>query len=166
MLDQLKRMAVLAAVVRHGSLPPPPPAAHQHLGRQPAGAGVGTRHGRDPAAPRRRKLSLTRRGAIPRRLRRHVGRRAGQQELAQLRDAPEGELRVAMTVGFARIAGPALAPRCAATRPAAALQVEDGLTDLVAHRVDLALRFGRLPDSAWVAQRIGQLRVGVYTAPS
>ena len=42
---------VLAAVVRHAACRRRPPAAHQHLGRQPAGAGVGTRHGRDPAAP-------------------------------------------------------------------------------------------------------------------
>ena len=170
MLDQLKRMAVLAAVVRHGSfaaaarqLRTSTSAVSQQVRALEQDMGVTLLHRTT------RKLSLTPAGE-----RFHAGCAAmwaaaeqAQQELAQLRDAPEGELRVAMTVGFARIAGPALAPLLR-SHPGLRLhlQVEDGLTDLVAHRVDLALRFGRLPDSAWVAQRIGQLRVGVYAAPS
>jgi DNA-binding transcriptional LysR family regulator len=92
---------------------------------------------------------------------------AAQAQLAQLRDAPEGELRIAMTVGFGRRIGPALAPLLAA-HPALRLhlQVEDGFTDLVAHRIDLAIRFGRLPDSAWVAQRIGTVHTSLYAAPA
>ena len=56
-----------------------------------------------------------------------------------LKDAPEGELRLAMTVGFARQLAPALAPLLAA-QPGLRLhlQVEDGFTDLVAHRIDRA----------------------------
>lgn len=170
MLDQLKRMAVLAAVVRHGSfaaaarqLRTSTSAVSQQVRALEQDMGVTLLHRTT------RKLSLTPAGE-----RFHAGCAAmwaaaeqAQQELAQLRDAPEGELRVAMTVGFARIAGPALAPLLR-SHPGLRLhlQVEDGLTDLVAHRIDVALRFGRLPDSAWVAQRIGQLRVGVYAAPS
>ena len=44
--------------------------------------------------------------------------------------------------------------------------MEDGLTDLVAHRIDLAIRFGRLPDSQWVAQRIGTVHTSLYAAPT
>ena len=116
-----------------------------------------------------RKLSLTPAGE-----RFHAGcaamvaaAEAAQAQLVQLRDAPEGELRVAMTVGFGRRIGPALAPLLAA-HPGLRLhlQVEDGFTDLVAHRIDLAIRFGRLPDSPWVAQRIGMLHTSLYAAPA
>ena len=72
-----------------------------------------------------------------------------------------------MTVGFGRRVGPALAPLLAAhTGLKVHLQVEDGFTDLVAHRIDLAIRFGRLPDSTWVAQRIGTVHTSLYAAPS
>jgi DNA-binding transcriptional LysR family regulator len=170
MLDQLKRMAVLAAVVRHGSfaaaarqLRTSTSAVSQQVRALEKDMGVTLLHRST------RKLSLTPAGE-----RFHAGcaamwaaAEAAQAQLAQLRDAPEGELRLAMAVGFARQVGPALAPLLAA-HPGLRLhlQVEDGFTDLVAHRIDLAIRFGRLPDSAWVAVRIGSLRMGVYAAPA
>lgn len=170
MLDQLKRMAVFAAVVRQGSfagaareLRTSTSAVSQQVRALEQDMGVTLLHRTT------RKLSLTPAGE-----RFHAGCAAmwaaaeqAQLQLAQLRDAPEGELRVAMTVGFARVLGPALSGLLA-RHPGLRLhlQVEDGFTDLVAHRIDLAIRFGRLPDSAWVAQRIGQMRVGVYAAPA
>ena len=36
---------------------------------------------------------------------------------------------------------------------------------LACFRIDLAVRFGRLPDSAWVAQRIGTVHTSLYAAP-
>lgn len=169
MLDQLKRMGVLAAVVRHGSfaaaarqLRTSTSAVSQQIRALELDMGVTLLHRST------RKLSLTPAGE-----RFHAGCAAmvaaaesAQAQLLQLRDAPEGELRIAMTVGFARLVGPALAPLLAA-HPALRLhlQVEDGFTDLVAHRIDLAIRFGRLPDSSWVSQRIGTLRTGLYAAP-
>ncbi len=170
MLDQLKRMGVLAAVVRHGSfaaaarqLRTSTSAVSQQIRALEHDMGVTLLHRST------RKLSLTPAGE-----RFHAGCAAmvaaaesAQAQLLQLRDAPEGELRIAMTVGFARHLGPVLAPLLAA-HPALRLhlQVEDGFTDLVAHRIDLAIRFGRLPDSAWVAQRIGNVRMGLYAAPA
>ena len=169
MLDQLKRMAVLAAVVRHGSfaaaarqLRTSTSAVSQQVRALEKDMGVTLLHRST------RKLSLTPAGE-----RFHAGCAAmwaaaeqAQMQLAQLRDAPEGELRIAMTVGFGRRIGPALAPLLAA-HPGLRLhmQVEDGFTDLVAHRIDLAIRFGRLPDSQWVAQRIGTVHTGLYAAP-
>ena len=169
MLDQLKRMGVLAAVVRHGSfaaaarqLRTSTSAVSQQIRALEHDMGVTLLHRST------RKLSLTPAGE-----RFHVGcaamvsaAEAAQAQLQQLRDAPEGELRIAMTVGFARQLGPALAPLLAA-HPGLRLhlQVEDGFTDLVAHRIDLAIRFGRLPDSSWVAQRIGSVRMSLYAAP-
>ena len=170
MLDQLKRMGALAAVVRHGSfaaaarqLRTSTSAVSQQIRALEHDMGVTLLHRST------RKLSLTPAGE-----RFHAGCAAmvaaaesAQAQLLQLRDAPEGELRIAMTVGFARHLGPVLAPLLAA-HPALRLhlQVEDGFTDLVAHRIDLAIRFGRLPDSAWVAQRIGNVRMGLYAAPA
>lgn len=170
MLDQLKRMAVLAAVVRQGSfaaaarqLRTSTSAVSQQVRALEKDMGVTLLHRST------RKLSLTPAGE-----RFHAGCAAmvaaaetAQAQLAQLRDAPEGELRIAMTVGFGRQLGPALALLLAA-HPALRLhlQVEDGFTDLVAHRIDLAIRFGRLPDSAWVAQRIGAVHTSLYAAPA
>jgi DNA-binding transcriptional LysR family regulator len=170
MLDQLKRMGVLAAVVRHGSfaaaarqLRTSTSAVSQQIRALEQDMGVTLLHRST------RKLSLTPAGE-----RFHAGcaamvaaAEAAQAQLQQLRDAPEGELRLAMTVGFARQLAPALAPLLAA-HPGLRLhlQVEDGFTDLVAHRIDLAIRFGRLPDSSWVAQRLGSVRMSLYAAPA
>lgn len=170
MLDQLKRMAVLATVVDQGSfvaaakrLKTTTSAVSQQVRALERDMGVTLLHRST------RKLSLTPAGA-----RFHEGcaamlaaARGAQAQLLQLRDAPEGELRIACPVGFARQLGPALAPLLAA-HPSLSLhlEVEDGFTDLVAKRIDLAIRFGRLPDSSWVAQRIGAQALSLYAAPA
>lgn len=170
MLDQLKRMAVLATVVEQGSfagaarlLQTSTSAISQQVRALERDMGVTLLHRST------RKLSLTPAGA-----RFHEGcvamlaaARGAQAQLLQLRDAPEGELRVASPVGFGRQLGPALAPLLVAhPRLSLHLEVEDGFTDLVAQRIDLAVRFGRLPDSSWVAQPIGEKSMGLYAAPS
>lgn len=170
MLDQLKRMAVLATVVEQGSfvaaarkLQTTTSAVSQQVRALERDMGVTLLHRST------RKLSLTPAGA-----RFHEGcaamlaaAQSAQAQLLQLRDAPEGELRVAAPVGFGRHLGPALAPLLAA-HPALSLhlEVDDGFTDLVAKRIDLAVRFGRLPDSAWVAQKIGEKSVALFAAPA
>lgn len=170
MLDQLKRMAVLATVIEQGSfgaaarqLKTSTSAVSQQLRALERDMGVTLLHRTT------RKLSLTPAGA-----RFHEGCAAmlaaaqtAQRQLLQLRDAPEGELRIAAPVGFARHLGPALAPLLQA-HPGLSLhlEVEDGFTDLVAKRIDLAIRFGRLPDSPWVAQLLGHKRRALYAAPA
>jgi len=170
MLDQLKRMAVLATVVEQGSfvaaarqLQTTTSAVSQQVRALERDMGVTLLHRST------RKLSLTPAGE-----RFHEGcaamlaaARGAQQRLLQLRDAPEGELRVAAPVGFARHVGPALAPLLAANPGLRLhLEVEDGFTDLIAKRIDLAIRFGRLPDSAWTAQRIGAQPLALFAAPA
>lgn len=170
MLDQLKRMAVLATVVEQGSfvaaarqLKTTTSAVSQQIRSLERDMGVTLLHRST------RKLSLTPAGE-----RFHEGcaamlaaARGAQQRLLQLRDAPEGELRVAAPVGFARHVGPALEPLLSANPGLSLhLEVEDGFTDLIAKRIDLAIRFGRLPDSPWVAQRIGAQPVALYAAPA
>src|ERR1700741_2504308 len=100
MLDQLKRMAVLASVVKHGSfaaaarqLRTSTSAVSQQVRALEKDMGVTLLHRST------RKLSLTPAGE-----RFHAGCAAmvaaaeqAQAQLAHLRDAPEGELRIAMT---------------------------------------------------------------------
>ncbi|OWQ83208.1 LysR family transcriptional regulator [Roseateles aquatilis] len=170
MLDQLRRMAVLATVVEQGSLvaaarqlQTTTSAVSQQLRALERDMGVTLLHRST------RRIGLTPAGE------RFVqgcqamlaAAREAQAQLHHLRDAPDGELRISAPVGSARQIGPALAPLLAA-HPALSLhlEVDDGFTDLVAKRIDLAVRFGRLPDSSWVAQRIGHKTIGLYAAPS
>lgn len=170
MLDQLKRMAVLATVVEQGSfvaaaklLQTTTSAVSQQVRALERDMGVTLLHRTT------RKLALTPAGArfVEGCTAMLAAARGAQAQLQQLRDAPEGELRVAAPVGFARQLGPALAPLLAA-HPGLSLhlEVEDGFTDLVAKRIDLAVRFGRLPDSHWVAQPIGLKSMQLYASPA
>jgi DNA-binding transcriptional LysR family regulator len=83
------------------------------------------------------------------------------------RDAPEGELRVAAPVGFARHIAPALAPLLAA-HPSLRLMllVDDALIDLIASRIDLAFRGGRLPSSTAVARLICNFEWLICASPT
>lgn len=95
-----------------------------------------------------------------------AARRAGQT-LQELRDAPVGELRMTAPAGFARVLGEALKPLLN-HHPQLSLHLlaDDAHTDLVAERIDLALRFGRLPDSSWIAQPLGFLFMQLCAAPA
>lgn len=170
MIDQLRRMAVLATVVEHGSMN----AAARALGTTASAVSQQVREleravGVTLLHRSTRKLRLTAAGE-----RFHEGcaamlaaaRQAGQQ-LAQMRDAPVGELRVATPVGFAPHLGRALAPLLAANPGLRLhLEVDDTLIDLVQARIDLAIRFGRMPDSSWVAQRLAELPTAVCASPT
>jgi DNA-binding transcriptional LysR family regulator len=170
MIDQLKRMATLAAVVEQGSfsgaaraLGTTTSAVSQHIRALEREVGVTL------LVRSTRQLGLTTAGQ-----RFHEGcadmvaaaRRAGQA-LVELREAPVGELRVTAPAGFARVLGEALLPLLN-HHPQLSLHLlaDDAHTDLVAERMDLALRFGRLPDSNWVAQPLGHLRMHLCAAPS
>lgn len=170
MLDQLRRMAVLATVVEQGSLvaaarqlQTTTSAVSQQLRALERDMGVTLLHRST------RRIGLTPAGE------RFVqgcqamlaAAREAQTQLHHLRDAPDGELRISAPVGAARTIGPALAPLLLA-HPGLSLHLEldDGFTDLVAKRIDLAIRFGRLPDSQWVGQRIGAKGIALYAAPA
>ncbi|MGH6646378.1 LysR substrate-binding domain-containing protein [Aquabacterium sp.] len=170
MIDQLKRMATFAAIVEHGSfvgaaraLGTTTSAVSQHIRALEKEVGVTL------LVRSTRQVALTTAGQ-----RFHEGcadmvaaaRRAGQT-LLEMRDAPVGELRVTAPAGFARVLGQALMPLLH-HHPQLSLHLlaDDAHTDLVAERIDLALRFGRLPDSSWVAQPLGFLRMHLCAAPS
>ena len=92
--------------------------------------------------------------------------RSAEDALASLRDEPEGELRLAAPVGFARWIGRTLGPLLAAhPRLTLSLRLEDTPTDLIGERIDLALRVGEWADSSLVARRIGAMALIVVAAP-
>lgn len=158
-MDDLKRMAVLAAVVQHGSMS----AAARHLGMSPSAVSQQVRQleregGVTLLHRSTRQLQLTEAGA---RYHAHCAAlvqaaERGRAELVAAHEVPSGELRVAATVGFARHVAPALG-QLLAQHPGLRLRllVDDAPIDLIQARIDLAVRFGRLADSSWVARSLG-----------
>ncbi|MET0208790.1 MAG: LysR family transcriptional regulator, partial [Burkholderiaceae bacterium] len=110
-MDDLKRMAIFAAVVQHGSMS----GAARALGMSPSAVSQQVRlleqaGGVTLLHRSTRKLALTEAGA-----RYHVQCAAmcaaaeqARAELAASREAPSGELRMSAPVGFARHIAPAL----------------------------------------------------------
>jgi DNA-binding transcriptional LysR family regulator len=169
-MDDLRRMAVFAAVIEHHSMS----AAARALGLSASAVSQQVRqlerdHGVTLLHRTTRKLRLTAAGE-----RFHedcaamvAAARRAQQQLAQSRDAPSGELRLSAPVGFARHVAPALGGVLEA-HPALNLKllVDDARIDLVEARIDLAVRFGRLADSSWVARRLCSFEVLLCASPA
>lgn len=96
----------------------------------------------------------------------HAARQA-EQSLADLRDELVGELRIAAPIGFAGGALPtALAPLLA-QHPQLKLRLfaGDERIDLIEARIDLAIRVGRLADSALVARQLAQVEEVICATP-
>lgn len=162
-MDELKPYAVFAETVAAGSMS----AAARRLGMSPSAvsqiirslesqAGVALLHRST------RKLSLTEAGerCYPHCRRLLEAASAAADSLAQARDAPTGELRVAAPVGFAAHIAPALAPLLAQSpRLRLRLLVDDAMIDLIEARIDIAVRVGRLADSNWIARRLCDLEI-------
>lgn len=168
-MDDLKRMAVFASVVQHGSMS----GAARALGMSPSAVSQQVRQleregGVTLLHRSTRKLALTEAGQ-----RVHAQCAAmcaaadqARAELAASREAPSGELRLSATVGFARHVAPALGTMLA-ENPALRLRllVDDAPIDLINARIDLAVRFGSLADSSWAARRLGTLEWWLCASP-
>lgn len=169
-MDDLKRMAVFAAVVQHGSmsgaaraLGMSTSAVSQQVRKLERDGGVTLLHRST------RQLALTEAGQ------RYHARCAAmctaaeqaRAELAASREAPSGVLRLSATVGFARHVAPALGPLLEA-HPALRLRllVDDAPIDLINARIDLAVRYGRLPDSTWAARRLCAMQWLLAASPA
>jgi len=169
-MDSVKRMALFAQVVQHGSMS----AAARALGMSTSAvsqqvraleqdAGVALLHRST------RRLALTDVGsryyAACARLLDAAGE--AEAELSAARQAPSGELRLSAPLGMAAHIGPALGGWLQ-ENPQLRLHLffDDGWTDLLQARIDLALRFGQLPDSDWMAQRLGSLQRWPCAAPA
>jgi DNA-binding transcriptional LysR family regulator len=169
-MDDLRRMAVFACVVEQQSMS----GAARSLGLSTSAVSQQVRQlERDSGVTllhrSTRKLTLTAAGE-------HfyegcaamvAAARRAQAQLAQSRDAPTGELRLSAPIGFARHVAPALGEMLAA-HPALTLKllVDDAQIDLIDARIDLAVRFGRLPDSSWVARRLCAFELLLCAAPA
>ena len=168
-MDDLKRMAVFATVVRHGSMS----GAARALGLSTSAVSQQVRQleregGVTLLHRSTRKLALTEAGA-----RFHercaalcAAAEQARAELAASRDEPSGELRLSAPVGFARHVAPALGPLLA-SHPALRLRLllDDAPIDLINARIDLAIRFGRLPDSTWAARRLCAMQWWLCASP-
>ena len=170
-MEQLKRMALFATVVARGSmvgaaetLGMTASAVSQQVRRLEEATGVTLLHRTT------RKLTLTEAGAIFYESCRQIVELAQQaeQRLAEQRDAPVGELRVAAPVGFS---GPllceALAPLLSA-HPGLSLSLffQDEQIDLIESRIDLAIRVGLQEDSSLIARHVTDWRMLPCAAPA
>ena len=170
MMDDLKRFAVFAEVVRSGSLS----AAARHLGISTSAVSQQLRaleqqHGVTLMHRSTRKLTLTESG---RNLADHcealvASAVRARQQLVLARDAPEGELRMSAPMGFARCVAPALAPLLADHAALRLhLEIDDQMIDLIDARIDLAIRAGQLADSGWSARRLCGIDFLLCAAPT
>ena len=168
-MDQLKRMAIFAEVVAAGSLTAAarqlgmtPSAVSQHLRQLEQALGLALLHRST------RRLTLTEAGE-----RYHAGcaamvaaARSAEQALARLRDEPEGELRLAAPIGFGGLLATALAPLRGHPKLSLSLLLDDAVIDLIAARVDIALRVGAMPDSTLVARKLGSMTRQLCASPA
>ena len=168
-MEDFRRMAIFAAVVQRGTmsaaarqLDMTPSAVSQHIRQLEKEAGINLLHRST------RQLSLTDAGQ-----RFYVQCAAmceaadrASAELAAERQQPSGELRLSAPAGFTQHAVPALGDWLR-QHPALRLRLlmDDKPIDLIQARVDLALRFGHLPDSSWIARPLGRSPTVLCAAP-
>ena len=168
-MEDFKRMAIFATVVERSSmsaaarqLDMSPSAVSQHIRQLEQDAGVTLLHRST------RQLTLTDAGQ------RFYAQCAAmceaasraRAELAAELQLPSGELRLAAPAGFTQHAAPALGQWLAA-HPSLRLRLlmDDTPIDLIQARVDLALRFGNLQDSSWVARHLGRSATVLCASP-
>lgn len=169
-MDKLKAMATFARVVELGSMS----AAAREMGMSTsavsqtiraleAQTGVALLH----RSTRRLTLSAAGSGFYEGCAEMLAAAQRAEQRLAEQRDAPLGELRIAAPVSFAGAhLGIALAPLLR-TNPQLSLRIfaADERIDLIEARIDLAIRVGRLADSSLVARPLAQWNELLCAAP-
>lgn len=158
-MEALRRMAIFARVVELGSMN----AAAKALGMTPSAVSqqlskLEAQHNVTLLHRTTRKLTLTEAGSVF-----YQGcadmlaaAQLAEQRINELRDAPVGELRLSAPTGFAGpLISQALAPLLK-LHPKLSLRLffHDEMIDLVANRIDLALRAGELKDSSLIARHL------------
>jgi DNA-binding transcriptional LysR family regulator len=90
------------------------------------------------------------------------------EELQGQREDPTGPLRVSATADFASTFLTPLFAELARRYPAISFELDltQRSVDLVAERVDVAVRMGDLPDSQLFARKLGVSPIGLYASPS
>jgi DNA-binding transcriptional LysR family regulator len=170
-MDQLRRYAIFAAVVEAGTmtgaakaLGMTPSAVSQHIGQLESQLGLPLLHRST------RRLSLTEAGEVVWQGCQALQQTLNQTELrlSEVRDSLLGEVRITAPVGMAgQPLALALSPLLQA-HPGLCIQIiaDDEKRDLIAERIDVALRVGSLPDSTLVARKLGQTRMLLCAAPA
>ncbi len=166
--DKLKRMALFAEIVDSGSIS----AAARRVGSTPSAVSQQLRFlegalGLVLLHRSTRRITLTEAGEryYPACAAMVAQARSADAALERLRDEPEGELRLAAPIGFGELLSTALEPLRRHPRLRLHLLLDDTPIDLIAERVDLALRVGRFTDSSLVARRLGELQRQLCAAP-
>ena len=170
-MDQLRRYAIFAAVVEAGTmtgaakaLGMTPSAVSQHIGQLESLLGLTLLHRST------RRLSLTEAGEVVWQGCQSLQQTLNQTELrlSEVRDSLLGEVRIPAPGGMAgQPLALALSPLLQA-HPGLCIQIiaDDEKRDLIAERIDVALRVGSLPDSTLVARKLGQTRMLLCAAPA
>ncbi len=170
-MDRMRQMALFAQVIDAGSMS----AAARELGLTPSAVSQQLRQletdlGVTLLHRSTRKLSLSEAGAVFLEGCHAMvaAARSAEQRLADLRDAPVGELRLTAPADFARRhLAPALAPWLLAhPRLSLRLFASDERVDLIEQRMDLAIRVGHMADSSLVARRLGTWEEVLCAAPT
>lgn len=93
---------------------------------------------------------------------------AADAAISRLRDEPGGHLRMTAPEASGILLLPPLLAAFHARYPAVTVEcvITDAHLDLVAERIDLALRTGQLGDSSFVSRRVGTVRRVLVAAPA
>lgn len=170
-MEQLRRYAIFAAVVEAGSmtgaakaLGMTPSAVSQHISQLEALLGLSLLHRST------RRLNLTEAGEVVWQGCQSLQQTLNQTELrlSEVRNSLLGEVRITAPVGMAgQPLARALSPLLQA-HPGLCIQIiaDDGKRDLIAERIDVALRVGTLSDSTLVARKLGQTRMLLCASPA
>ena len=91
-----------------------------------------------------------------------------EQAVAQGNITPRGTLRLTCSIAFGQHEIVPLVPAFLEKHPEVRIELNmsDGYVDLVEEAIDLAIRIGKLPDSAHIARRIATSRRVIVAAPS
>lgn len=170
-MEQLRRYAIFAAVVEAGSmtgaaktLGMTPSAVSQHISQLESLLGLTLLHRST------RRLNLTEAGEVVWQGCQSLQQTLNQTELrlSEVRDSLLGEVRITAPVGMAgQPLARALSPLLQA-HPGLCIQIiaDDEKRDLIAERIDVALRVGTLSDSSLVARKLGQTRMLLCASPA
>ncbi|CAA0098845.1 HTH-type transcriptional regulator DmlR [BD1-7 clade bacterium] len=81
---------------------------------------------------------------------------AAKRAVNDLQEKPNGKLRISMTVGFGECVVLPLVPQFMSLYPDIDVEIEltERVVDLIEENIDVAIRSGRLPDSAMIAKRL------------
>jgi DNA-binding transcriptional LysR family regulator len=170
-MDRLEAMAMLLAVVEHGSLSAAGRVLHvplATLSRKIADLETGL--GARLLIRTTRKLSLTDAGIAYVAAARRILEQVEEAELAAAGEftVPKGELAITAPLLFGRLHVLPLVTEFLATYPdiTVRLLLLDRNVDLIDGHVDMAVRIGALPDSTMVATQVGTMRTVTCATPA